>query len=222
MNRLGIQGLLFLGLFASHQAYAIIDLQASMGSLSGTFTPDSSKASEKSLSAKSIQAAAHFHVLPIPLFTLGIGLAASTMNSSDSVDIAYLGSSATVNSTASLSNITGYSVGPDVIFGVSIPTTNLTPFARFNYAINVWKADATIQVNNASQTFEGALQGSGTHMGIGLAWSPLPLLALTGEYQIQNDTLTVPEVKTSGGITIPEAKNGLKSTAILFGAQFNL
>lgn len=222
MKRLAISGLCLMSFLASPRAFAIIDLQASIGTVSGTFTPDSPKASEKSFRGQSKQVAAHFHILPIPLMTLGVGLGLSTINTSDTLNIAYLGSDSTVSSTASISNISGLSVGPDVIFGVSIPTTNLMPFARLNYAINVWKADATVTVNSASQTFDGALQGTGTHLGIGVAWSPIPLLAITGEYQMNNDTLSVPDVKTSGGISIPEAKNSAKSTNLLFGAQFNL
>jgi hypothetical protein len=206
----------------SHQAFAILDVQASLGSKTGTFTPDSSKAAEKTIGGQAFQAAVHFHVLPIPMFTLGVGLGASTFTSKDKVNVAYTGNDTTVASSASLSNITGVSAGPDILFGVSIPATDLMPFLRYNYAINVWKCDADLSVNGVNQTFDAALRGSGSHIGLGLAWSPIPLLAVTGEYQMHNDTLSVPEVKTSGGITVPKVENKMKSTSILIGAQFNL
>jgi hypothetical protein len=206
----------------SHQAFAILDLQASLGNKTGTFTPDSTKAAEKSIGGQTFQAAAHFHVLPIPMFTLGVGLGVSTFSTKDKVNLAYTGNDTTVASSASLSNITGVSAGPDILFGVSIPATDLMPFLRYNYAINVWKGEADLVVNGASQTFDAALKGTGSRIGLGLAWSPIPLLAVTGEYQMQNDTLSVPEVKTSGGITVPKVENKMKSTSFLIGAQFNL
>jgi hypothetical protein len=210
------------GCILSQNAFAILDIQAAIGKKTGTFTPDSSLAAESSVGGQAFQAAAHFHVLPIPMFTLGIGLGLSTFSSSDKAKVAYTGSDATVATTASLDEITGLSVGPDIIFGVSIPATDLMPFLRYNYALNVWKGKATLEVAGQNQTFDAALKGTGSIIGLGLAWSPIPLVAITGEYQMQNDTLSVPEVKTSGGINFPEAENKFKSSTLLVGAMFNL
>ena len=206
----------------SQNAFAILDLQAGIGNRTGTFSPDSSRAADSSLEGQTMQASAHFHVLPIPMFTLGVGLGISTFSSNDKAKVAYTGSDTTVEASASLDNISGLSVGPDVIFGVSIPATDLMPFLRYNYALNVWKGKATIDVGGETQTFDAALKGTGSIMGLGLAWSPIPLFAITGEYQMQNDELSVPEVKTSGGINFPKAENNFKSTTILVGAMFNL
>jgi len=209
-------------LLLSQNAFAILDIQAGLGKRTGTFTPDSSLASESSLEGQSFQASAHFHVLPIPMFTLGIGLGLSTFSSADKAKLAYTGSDTTVAATASLTDISGLSIGPDIIFGVSIPTTDLMPFLRYNYALNVWKGKAELGVAGNTQTFDAALKGTGSILGLGLAWSPIPLLAITGEYQMQNDVLSVPEVKTSGGIKFPKAENKFKSSTLLVGAMFNL
>jgi hypothetical protein len=66
------------------------------------------------------------------------------------------------------------------------------------------------------------LKGNGSMLGIGLAWSPVSSVGLTGEYLVQTDELSVPEVKSSDGTNLPKSENQFRSSTLLAGDMFSI
>ena len=210
--------------FASSQAYAILDFQGLYGfsktaSFSGGLDGDDASGTQ-------MKFAAHINPLPLPMITLGVGLFFST----ETYDVdGKQGMNAEVGGVTVLSafdELTGYSLGPDIFFGVSIPGIDLMPYARVSYALAAITAKGNVSSVEGGdlvteENVEQAMVGTGVHTSIGVSYSPLPLVSILAEYEFGTDTLEVPEL-TQGDLTTPKVEGEMASTSFLLGVEVGI
>ena len=210
--------------FASSQAYAILDFQGLYGfsktaSFSGGLDGDDASGTQ-------MKFAAHINPLPLPMITLGVGLFFST----ETYDVdGKQGMNAEVGGVTVLSafdELTGYSLGPDIFFGVSIPGIDLMPYARVSYALAAITAKGNVSSVEGGdlvteENVEQAMVGTGVHTSIGVSYSPLPLISILAEYEFGTDTLEVPEL-TQGDLTTPKVEGEMASTSFLLGVEVGI
>ena len=166
--------------------------------------------------------AAHINPLPLPMITLGVGLFFST----ETYDVdGKQGMNAEVGGVTVLSafdELTGYSLGPDIFFGVSIPGIDLMPYARVSYALAAITAKGSVTSGGITEkNVEQAMVGTGVHTSIGVSYSPLPLVSILAEYEFGTDTLEVPEL-TQGDLTTPKVEGEMASTSFLLGVEVGI
>lgn len=213
-----------LGLLGSStSSYALFAIQGLYGQktakFSGALDGDDAEGTQ-------MKFAAHIDPLPLPMITLGFGLSFSLID----YDVnGQQGISETVSSTTyavPFTELTGYAAGPEIFFGVSIPTVDLMPYLRLTYAISAITGKGDVSVTDGvtidtETSVDFAMVGAGLNYGIGVAYSPLPLLAILLEYEIAEDDMVTPSVD-QGDISVPELEGKISGSSILFGVQFGI
>lgn len=216
-------------LLINSQAFALFDLQALVGSKTAKFGGD--VVSEKDeVSAQSMQAAAYVNPIPLPIVTLGFGLGFAYDSYDINDNVAATASSGAVTGAAVFDSLSGFSVGPEVFVGASLPLMDLMPYVKAGYYVSLIGGDADFSLISGAQTVDQTgkkfgLMGAGIHYAVGLSYSPLPLLSVLVEMSFGDDSLTFPETETEQSgvkLTFPEIEGSNKSSTISLGVNFGI
>lgn len=206
-NNSKLSGLLclILGITFASPARALFDVQAHVGSRSGTWSQDETS---KSVAATTLKLSTHLD--PIPLVPVGFGLALYSEQWKVSPE------------DHGLKRLSSYSVVPEITGW--LPLDSFRPFARLGYSVlSAYTGKVSTGAGTASAV-EGTLYlaGSGIHAAVGVEWSvpAVPLLSLSGEFEYAQETLKLAK-NTVGGTDISGSYKSPKisSTAILVGAK---
>lgn len=186
----------FMLLLSAAPSYGFFDAQALVGKRTGDVGNVAVDGDELTLAA---------HLDPIPLVPIAFGLSLSHVNFSGETDPAKL----------SFDDIVGQEYAAEVMAWVPIGLFGFKPYGKLGYTIGgnykfkgVLDAGSTASTDPASYTYTP----SGTHLSIGLKWSPLPLIGILAEYKMSNQ-----ELKKSGR---PTAK--YETTSLLFGVEVGI
>ena len=216
-------GVSALGLLISSQAYAIFGVQGFVGSKTTQMIGD---LGGENASANHFKVSAHINPVPLPFITVGLGLTAGYENYELS-DQGLFATEKGINVDASFTELQGFTVGPELYVGVSIPGIPLEPFAKLAYNVSAITAKADVVTTDVGtgitapeqKAIDFAMGGVGLYTSIGVAFSPLPLVAILAEYEFGESSMTSPEVDT---VAVPSLEGTVRSDSILLGAQISI
>ena len=211
-----------LGLLVSSQAYGIVDLQAFIGSKTSELSGD---LGGDEVSANHFKAAAHINPIPLPFVTLGFGLTAGYETYDDLSNIGLFTTNSGIDYSAPFNELYGYSIGAEVMAGVSLPGIPVEPFIKLAYNVSAITAKADVTTDASGLTVsqsdvDFAMGGTGLYTSIGLAFSPIPLVSILAEYEFGETEMETPEITET--VTVPELAGNIKSNSILVGVQIGI
>lgn len=197
--------LLVSGLFVSESSFALIDGQLLVGSKSGKF-----KVSDTSNNVSGQEIKVAVHVDPIPLVPVAFGafVISDTLEVDDVSD-----------------SVTGQEIGLEVMAWVPLGIAGFKPYAKLGYTVlgaYVLEDVATV-VDSTPVQIDYAYKATGSHLALGLKWSPLPLVGLMLEYDIANISLDPDSVDGVAGFdtsALPSPK--LESSTIMLGVEVGI
>ncbi|MCB9228258.1 MAG: hypothetical protein H6618_01465 [Deltaproteobacteria bacterium] len=155
--------LLTVCVFRPDAGLALIKMQLFYGAGAGDFTPESGNA--HSLSASELGATLLLD--PIPLVPVGFGLSVLSQTFSPSV------------ADHGVDKLEGLVIAPEVQAWIPFLPIPLVPYGRVSYVIGAYKASTELAVLNSSFVANYVLKGSGTQVGIGAKFEPIPLPILS-------------------------------------------
>lgn len=177
-------------------SYGFFDAQALVGKRKGDVGNTAVSGDELTLAA---------HLDPIPLVPVAFGLSLSHVNFSGKNDPAKL----------SFDDIVGQEYVAEVMAWVPIGLFGFKPYGKLGYTVGGnYKLKDVVDPNSTPSTNpeDYTYTPSGTHLSIGLKWSPLPLIGILAEYKMSNQ-----ELKKSGRPTSKYETNSL-----LFGVEVGI
>ena len=136
-----------------------------------------------------LKAAAHINPIPLPFVTLGFGLTAGYETYDDLSNIGLFTTNSGIDySWTSFNELYGYSVGAEVMAGVSLPGIPVEPFIKLAYNVSAITAKADVTTDASGLTVsqsdvDFAMGGTGLYTSIGIAFSPIPLVSILAEYE---------------------------------------
>lgn len=183
-------------LLPAGSSYGFFDAQALVGKRKGDVGKTSVDGDELTLAV---------HLDPIPLVPVAFGLSLSHVNFSGESDPAKL----------SFDDIVGQEYVAEVMAWVPIGLFGFKPYGKVGYTVGgnykfkgLVDAGSPPSTDPESYTYTPA----GTHLSIGLKWSPLPLIGILAEYKMSDQ-----ELKKSGRPTAD-----YKTSSLLFGVEVGI
>lgn len=192
-------------LFLNQQAFALIDGQLLVGSKSGTFKLGSE---EDSISGQQVKLAVHLD--PIPLIPVGFGAFMIT----DTFD---------VDDDAGSDSATASEFGLEVMAWLPFDLAGFTPYAKLGYTVIGGFVFENAVDLGSGQTADLVYTGSGTHLGLGVKWSPLPLVGILLEADMSTMKLSFDKLDGADNslvASLPDPE--IKSTTILLGVEVGI
>lgn len=182
---------------ASQQAYSFFDAQALVGKREAKIDGVKNDGDELTLAV---------HLDPIPLVPVGFGLSLSHVNFSGQKSL----------TEVNFEDAVGQDYVFEIMAWLPFDLFGVTPYAKVGSTIGGnYKLKNTIdpnEVNQNSQPEDVTYKPEGSHLSVGLNWSPLPLIGILVEYKNSDQKL-----KKSGRPT-----QEYKSTSLLFGVEIGI
>ena len=189
-------------------ASAFFDVQVMAGKRWYEISGDDFGDQETHVSSQEMVLAAHIDPIPAVPVAFGVSAAMATMDKE---------AWGPTTKTA-----TGVEIGLDIMAWIPMVPI-VTPFARLRYPLMSTMAiegESTV----ASETVKSVmtLDVSGPQIGLGVKWSPLPVLKVLLEVQKGMQTIKIDEVKLGDEKTSGDGSGDLASNAFLLGIEIGL
>jgi hypothetical protein len=209
--RIGIlsSSLLLTAAMMSNLAFAIFDAQVLVGQRSGTAVKGSTSSD---LSGTEIQAT--FHIDPIPLVPVAVGLYANQATYEPDV--------------FDFDKLTGLEVGFQAYAWLPIGIAGFKPYAKVGYPLfSAIKADKNLTVGADTYTVSAVMETAGPHIAAGASWKPVPLLPMSIliEVDIGRQTMTSKDIDSTPALpagTLDATEYTYDTTAFYIGVQAGL
>jgi hypothetical protein len=188
-----------LGLMAS-SSYGVFDAQLLVGQRSAKVQPDDQPSSN--ISGQVVKLAGHID--PIPLVPVAFGLTAAQVTYKEDTD------------DFGFDSFKGTEIGAEVMAWLPTGFLGITPYGKIGYTF----LGAYAYENG---TADAVFQPTGLNFGVGLKYSPLPLVGILLEWNNGMADLKAKEVKINGE-KVPKDDSDIDSTTtdLLIGVQVGL